>query len=62
MTEKKKIKTHKCEGVCSLNNECVGIVKKMIVIGHGRNWGTFYYCDKAIELDTSNGFVCKEAK
>jgi hypothetical protein len=48
----------KCNGACHDCGDCVGEVKRVEVLdGSGdKSWGEFNYCEKAIEIDTKNGF------
>ena len=43
----------KCEGSCK---EHKGEVKKVHVKSYTVKWGSFYYCDEAIEEDKRRGF------
>ena len=48
----------KCEGAC---DEHRGEVRKVTVtdpdVNRGGEWGTFWYCETAIEDDRRNGFI-----
>jgi len=46
-----------CDGICEISKECVGKVTKVHIYGiDGKDWGTFYYCEAAINKDIKNGF------
>lgn len=45
-----------CEGECKSHGECRGEVHRVHVTNLARDWGEFWYCERAIEKDRSNHF------
>jgi len=43
-----------CEGACKHH---VGPIQRVHVVGHGHDWGEFWYCQNAIEEDRRRGFT-----
>ena len=52
-----------CDGGCLINGECKGEVIKVRVVGpSGAEWGTYNYCQAAIDTDRRNGYFVEEEK
>ena len=50
-----------CQGKCSTRGECRGKVQQYRVIGPaGADYGTFWYCDEAVDIDRRAGFAVME--
>ena len=47
-----------CQGKCSTRGECKGEVQQYRVIGPaGADYGTWWYCEEAVDIDRRNGFA-----
>ena len=51
----------KCDGECNKPEDCKGVVRKVKVTGNGLISPWFFnYCETAIEVDKSRGFIVEE--
>jgi hypothetical protein len=44
-----------CEGECKAHGECRGDVQR-VHVSKDRDWGDFWYCERAVEKDRSRNF------
>ena len=50
-----------CQGKCSTRGDCKGEVRQYRVIGPaGADYGVYWYCDEAVDIDRRNGFAVLE--
>lgn len=51
------MKNIECDGTCNRLHTCKGLLFRVHVVDtHDVDWGEFWYCNMAIELDEENDF------
>jgi len=51
------VQDRECEGSCAKH---AGVVRKVHVWHGYKDWGEFWYCEAAIEIDRARGFTIEE--